>query len=82
MYRYGNGYRNTNHRVSSKRKKTDGFIVDETLVKIGSGLIWLWVAIEPKDKEILSTSISGERNKLLAERFLSNLLEEHGEHPV
>ena len=38
-------------RVSSKRKKTDGFIVGETLVKIGSGFIWLWVAIEPKDKE-------------------------------
>ena len=69
-------------RVSSKRKKIDEFIVDETLIKIGSGFIWLWVAIEPKDREILSISISRERNMLLAERFLSNLLEEHGEHPV
>ena len=69
-------------RVSSKRKKIDEFIVDETLIKIGSEFIWLWVAIEPKDKEILSINISRERNMLLAERFLSNLLEEHGEHPV
>ena len=69
-------------RVSSKRKKINGFIVDETLIKIGSEFIWLWVAIEPKDREILSISISRERNMLLAERFLSSLLEEHGQHPV
>jgi putative transposase len=68
-------------RVSSKRKKINEFIVDETLIKIGSEFIWLWVAIEPKDKEILSINISRERNMLLAERFLSNLLEEHGQHP-
>ena len=69
-------------RVSCKRKKINEFIVDETLIKIGSEFIWLWVAIEPKDKEILSINISRERNMLLAERFLSNLLEEHGQHPV
>lgn len=69
-------------RVSSKRKKINGFIVDETLIKIGSEFTWLWVAIEPKDKGILSINISKERNMLLAERFLSNLLEEHGQHPV
>ena len=74
--------KNKPKRVSSKRKKTNEFIVDETLIKIGSGFIWLWVAIEPKDREILSISISRERNMLLAERFLSNLLEEYGQHPV
>jgi putative transposase len=41
-------------------------------------LIWLGVAIEPtKDKEILSISISKERNMFVAERFLSNLLKEY-----
>ena len=36
---------------------------DETQLKVGSELIWLWwVAIEPtKDKEILSITISKER---------------------
>ena len=31
----------------------DEFIVDETQIKVSSEYIWLWVAIEPKDKEIL-----------------------------
>src|SRR6476646_6585739 len=53
------------------------------LLKVGSELIWLWVAIEPtKDKEILSISISKERNMFVAERFLSNLLKEYGKYPV
>ncbi len=69
-------------RLSSKKKKVEGFVVDETLLKIGSELIWLWVAIEPTNKEILSVSISKERNMFVAERFLSGLLEENGEHPV
>ncbi len=69
-------------KVSSKRKKIEEFVVDETVIKIGSELIWLWVAIEPKDKGILSINISKERNMFVAERFLFNLLEEHGKHPI
>ncbi|MEJ7642918.1 MAG: DDE-type integrase/transposase/recombinase [Candidatus Nitrosocosmicus sp.] len=69
-------------RISSKKKKFEEFVVDETLLKIGSELVWLWVAIEPANKEILSISISKERNMFVAERFLSGLLEEHGAHPV
>jgi putative transposase len=40
------------------------------------------VAIEPANKEILSISISKERNMFVAERFLYRLSENHGEHPV
>ena len=40
------------------------------------------MAIEPANKEILSISISKERNMFVAERFLHRLLEKHGEHPV
>ncbi len=69
-------------RISSKKKKFAEFVLDETLLEIGSELVWLWVAIEPANKEILSVSISKERNMFVAERFLSGLLEEHGEHPV
>ena len=69
-------------RLSSKKKTVKGFVVDETLLKIGSELIWLWVAIEPTSKEIPSVSISKERNMFVAERFLSDILEEHGERPV
>ena len=38
-------------KISSKRKgKLIKIIIDETLIKVGSELIWLWVVIEPKDK--------------------------------
>src|SRR3712207_1890563 len=44
-------------RISSKKKKFEGFVVDETLLKTGPELVWLWVAIEPANKEIPSVSI-------------------------
>ena len=55
-----------------KNKKIIEFIVDETAIKAGSELIWLWVVIEPNDKEILAVDISKERNMFVAERFLSH----------
>jgi putative transposase len=69
-------------KISSKKKKVDEFIVDETLIKVGSEFIWLWVAVEPNDKEILAISISKERNMFVAERFLSSVVKGYGEHPV
>jgi putative transposase len=44
----------------------------------GSGL----VAIEPENRNILTLSISKERNILIAERFISDLAMVHGKHPV
>ena len=45
-------------RLFFRKTKINEFVVDETQIKVGSELIWLWVAIEPKDKEILSIIIS------------------------
>jgi len=69
-------------RLFYRKTNVDEFIVDETQIKVGSEYIWLWVIIEPKDKEILSISISKERNMFVAERFLANLLKEYGKHSV
>ena len=71
-------------KIFERKKKIEEFIIDETLIKIGSELIWLWVAtIEIKSKEILGISISKERNMLLAEKFISSLVGIHGhQHPV
>ena len=69
-------------RISSKSRRISEFIVDETLIRVGSEYIWLWVAIEPKNKEILTLSISKERNMFVAERFMSDLVTVHGNHPV
>ena len=55
---------------------------DETAIKAGSELIWLWVVIEPKDKEILATDISKERNMFVAERILSHVVNKYGLHSV
>jgi putative transposase len=69
-------------RLFYKKVMVSKFIIDETQLKVGSEYIWLWVAIEPKDKEILSISISKERNMFVAERFLSNLIKDYDKHPV
>ena len=78
MFLFGTGYKSTNQRKYHQEKKKDideypCIQKDETAVKVGFELIWIWVAIiEPKDKEILSFDISKERNMFVAfERFLS-----------
>ncbi len=69
-------------KILSKRKRISEFIVDETLVKVCLEYIWLWIVIEPKNKEILALTISKERNMLIAERFLSGVVKIHGKHPL
>ena len=58
------------NKIFTKRKWVPEFIVDETLLKVGSEYIWLWVAIEPINRQILALSISKERNMFVAERGL------------
>ncbi|MER5176045.1 MAG: DDE-type integrase/transposase/recombinase, partial [Candidatus Nitrosocosmicus sp.] len=53
--------------------KISEFIIDETRLKVGSEYIWLWIAIEPENKEIIGLRISKERNMFVAERFLSDI---------
>ncbi len=48
------------------KRRVSEFIVDETVLKVGSALVWLWVAIEPENKQILELSISKERNMFVA----------------
>ena len=69
-------------RISSKSKRISEFIIDETLFKVGSEYVWLGVAIEPTNRQILSLSISKERNMFVAERFMSDLIKIYGNHPV
>ena len=69
-------------KIKSKKRKISEYIIDETLIKVGSEFIWLWVAIEPENKEILGISLSKERNMFVAERFLSKTVKEYDKHPV
>jgi putative transposase len=70
-------------RILTKRKMISKYIiVDETQLKAGSELIWLWVAIDSKNKQILALFISKERNMFVVERYLSNTIKEFGKHPT
>jgi putative transposase len=62
--------------------KISEYIVDETLVKVGSDLLWLWVAIEPENRLILAQNITQERNMFVAERFMTGLVKGYGKHHV
>ena len=49
-------------KISTKKKTIDEYIIDETIIKVGPEYIWLWVAIEPKYRQILlHIEISFER---------------------
>jgi putative transposase len=69
-------------KMVSRKRDVSEYVVDETLVKTGSELVWIWVAIEPKSRLILALSLSKERNMLIAEKFLSGLVKVHGKRPV
>jgi putative transposase len=72
MYQSGIGYKQKYRpkKLFERKKKIKEFIIDETLIKIGSELIWLWVAaIELESNEILGISVSKERNMRLDEQF-------------
>jgi len=58
------------------------YVIDETVIKICSELIWLWVAIDNKTKRILRLSISKERNMFVAERFVADLIKNHDKYPI
>jgi hypothetical protein len=52
------------------------------MLKVGSEYIWLWIAIEPENKQILALYVSKERNMFVAEHFLSEVVHNYGIHPV
>jgi putative transposase len=69
-------------KTLKRKKKVSEYILDETILKVGSKYIWLWLAIEPKNRLILAENITQERNMFVAERFMSDLVKGYGKHPV
>jgi putative transposase len=83
MLQSGIGFRNIILKGYPYKEREFELIVDETVIKVGSSdFVWLWVAIEPKNREILALTISKERNMFVAERFLSGLVSIYGKHPT
>ena len=56
-----------------KRKRISAFIIDETVIQIGSQHFWLWFCIEPIHSSVLGIYISEERNMLVAEKFIRSI---------
>ncbi len=75
MYQSDTGFKSTDQKKFYNKNKIQEYIIDETAIKTGSELIWLWVVIEPENKQILSFHISKEQNMFVAERFLSHVLD-------
>jgi putative transposase len=67
---------------NKKKTRIVAFIIDETIVHIGSAEAWLWVAIEPIHNRILGVYISRHRNMLVVESFLRSLIQLYGKHIV
>jgi putative transposase len=49
---------------------------EKTQLKVGSEYIWLRIAIEPGNREIMGLRIFKERNIFVTERFLSDVVKE------
>jgi putative transposase len=65
-----------------KRKRVSAFIIDETVIQIGSQHFWLWFCIEPIHSSVLGIYISEERNMIVAEKFIRSLIGKYGKHIV
>ena len=65
-----------------KRKRVSAFIIDETVIQVGSQHFWLWFCIEPVHSSVLGIYISEERNMIIAEKFIRSLVSNYGKHTV
>ena len=65
-----------------KRKRISAFIIDETVIQIGSQHFWLWFCTEPIHSSVLGIYISESRNMLVAEKFIRSLVSNYGKHTV
>ena len=81
MFLYGIGFRDLIHTIFTN-VRVSAFIIDETVIQVGSHHFWLWICIEPIDKSVLGIYISEERNMFVAEKFIRSLVEKYGRHTV
>jgi putative transposase len=50
---------------SKNRRTIEEFIVDETLLKVGPELIWLWIALEPENSQFRALTVPKKETRLL-----------------
>ncbi|MFB5601001.1 MAG: DDE-type integrase/transposase/recombinase, partial [Nitrososphaeraceae archaeon] len=68
--------------VWHRRKRVSAFVIDETIIQVGSQHFWLWICIEPIQRSVLGIYISDERSMFVAENFIRSLVSKYGRHTV
>jgi putative transposase len=58
--------------------EADVAVIDETKIKIGNQWYWLWAAIEPHRRKVLSMALTQTRNGLIARSLLKDLKRRYG----
>jgi hypothetical protein len=87
MFQYGVGFSSTTIQkgIFHKKRRICEFIGDETLIKVGNKLVWLWIATaEPKDKTVLGNiyiNISKEYDAC-CRAFITSLVRKYQKHSV
>jgi putative transposase len=69
-------------QIYNKNRRISAFIIDETVIQIGSQHFWLWICIEPVHRSVLGIYISEERNMFVADNFIRSLVSKYGRHTV
>ena len=59
-------------QIYNKRKRVTAFIIDETIIQIGSQHFWLWLCIEPIHSSVLGIYISQKKEICLQQRNSSD----------
>jgi transposase-like protein len=74
MSLYGNGFKDLIPRRIYHCRRVSAFLIDKTMLQIGFGQAWLWIAIEePIHKQILVVYISRHRNMIVACRIIPKI---------
>ena len=67
--------------IYSRKRRVTAFVIDETMIQIGTNGAWLWIAIEPIGNTVLGVYLSRRhRNMLAAESFLKSLIKTYRKH--
>ena len=74
MFLFGTEVRGLSYLQMYKRKRVSVFIIDETVIQIGTQHFWLWFCIEPIHSFIIGIYSSVKRKMLVAKKFVKSLV--------
>jgi putative transposase len=58
-------------------RSPDHIAVDETVIRLNNEQYWLYAAVDPDTNELLHTTLEPTTNKVLADSFLTEIVEKH-----